>query len=231
MNKSIKLTESQIKAYENGATMFLFPIENKDIIKHNENDTGKLDEDKEHCIKFPNFTINQGDKDIFVQEEFDFGKHYCNATLENFEALKKLGFKPLNNGTQKYLEHNKYMLWTGESSWDFENEKIIDEFQAIYARSKCELLRYTKYEMILENEAFVSKKQSRYSFSKCINVKVIKVQDIKIDEVEKILGILNIGFNGLFGKFRDFHNKQLKELGINRTYEDNDYVFLVELER
>ena len=102
-----------------------------------------------------------GDKCIFHQEEFDFNKHYCNATFENFEALKNLGFKPLNNGTQRYLGNDNYMLWTGESSWDFENGKIIDEFQAIYARSKCELFNYTKYEMILENDTFVSKEQLR----------------------------------------------------------------------
>ena len=28
--------------------------------------------------------------------------------------------------------------------------------------------------------------------------------------------------------FDDWYNQQLKEQNINRTYEDNDYVFLVE---
>ena len=225
MNKSIELTESQIKAYENGATMFLFPINDKDIIKHNGYDTGKFDEYEEHYIEFPNFPIKKGDKGIFIQEEFDFNKYYCNATFENFEALKNLGFKPLNNGTQKYLGNDNYMLWTGESSWDFENGKIIDEFQAIYARSKCELFNYTKYEMILENDTFVSKEQSRYSFSECIDVKVIRVQDLQIGDKKK-MGYIN-GMTLIDG----FYNQQLKERNINRIYDNNDYVFLVEFKR
>jgi len=61
MSKGIELTQSQIKAYESGATMFLFPIEKQELCR-----CAKF---KEEFIK--NYSpIQKGDKDIFVREDF-----------------------------------------------------------------------------------------------------------------------------------------------------------------
>lgn len=160
MSKGIELTQSQIKAFENGAIMFLFPvlIGKEYVFANEEKDcTFRFDNIKEIksiCLEFP---IQKGDKDIFVQEEF---------VMTRVPVYKNsLGAKNLNPA-----------IWN----------------------NACEM----------------TKEQSRYSFSECINVKVIRVQDIKTDELEKMD---NIHITSLF-----------QEMGINRTYKDNDYVFLVQ---
>ena len=75
----------------------------------------------------------------------------------------------------------------------------------------------------------MTKEQSRYSFSECIDVRVVRVKDIKIVDISRLLGD---EFYDNFGRTIDkFYNKQMQELNINRTYEDNDYVFLIEFKR
>ena len=66
----------------------------------------------------------------------------------------------------------------------------------------------------------MTKEQSRYSFNECIDIKVIRVQEINIKDIPKIQTEMWM--------FDDWYNQQMKEQNINRTYEDNDYVFLVE---
>ena len=81
MFKGIELTQSQIKAYENGSTIFLFPIDTK--LKMSE--IGLIKD----LIQFS--PVQKGDKDMFVQEEFttdsdeEYGINdelvlYCNTT-------------------------------------------------------------------------------------------------------------------------------------------------------
>ena len=60
-----------------------------------------------------------------------------------------------------------------------------------------------------------------YSFSECIGIRVVRVKDITYEQISDIKIDCSI-------TFEDFYNQQLKEQNINRTYEDNDYVFLVE---
>lgn len=67
--------------------------------------------------------------------------------------------------------------------------------------------------------------QSRFKDLECVNVRVVRVQEITYPL-----------WGNIFGRTPDFidnedikfYNHQMKEQGINRTYEDNDYVFLVE---
>ena len=66
----------------------------------------------------------------------------------------------------------------------------------------------------------MTKEQSRYSFNECIDVRVVRIQEINIKDIPKIQTEMWM--------FDDWYNQQLKEQNINRTYEDNDYVFLVE---
>ena len=165
MSKGIILTTAQIKAYENGANMFIFPIlENSYEIA--------LANSEEELVSF--FNIKKGDKDIFVQEKF--------AT----DPIIK--------------EHILY-----ESNFD--GESFEDFCEHIGAISKF--------------ASQMTKEQSRYSFNECIDVKVIKVKDITYEQISNIQIDCSI-------TFESYYNQQLKEQNINRTYEDNDYVFLVE---
>lgn len=150
MSKGIELTQSQIKAYENGATMFIFPIsdEAKALLK------------KEDWI-YADSPIQKGDKDIFIQEEFTCSM--SNILYKSKQVLSDRFF------------YNNCIVWQPASQ--------------------------------------MTKEQSRYSFSECIGVKVIRVQDI-----EWVTGF----------HFPEFYNKCMEERNINRTYEDNDYVFSVE---
>jgi len=62
MNKSIEFTQSQIKAYENNANMFIVPI--KESMQYGA-------ETMENYVFTNRYTpIKKGDKDIFIQEEF-----------------------------------------------------------------------------------------------------------------------------------------------------------------
>jgi len=64
-------------------------------------------------------------------------------------------------------------------------------------------------------------------FSECIEVSVVRIFDLKLKEIEQIT-LEPIYANLLHYElmFKDYYNNQLKEQNINRTYEDNDYVFL-----
>lgn len=92
MSKGIELTESQMKAYENGATMFLFPIQVSDFWK----ELGNAIDDIEKVTIHPNgitysiysktddsqtneVPIKKGDKNIFIREK----RLYASIVTEN----------------------------------------------------------------------------------------------------------------------------------------------------
>ena len=62
------------------------------------------------------------------------------------------------------------------------------------------------------------------------DVSVVKVKDIDFKYVEKIID-KRLDLLKRLQYFVSFYNQQMKEQGINRTYEDNDYIFLVEFKR
>jgi len=64
-----------------------------------------------------------------------------------------------------------------------------------------------------------------FKLSECIYVKVIRVQDINILGISQKLG----WYSKDTKDFKQHYNTQLKEQNINRTYEDNDYIFLIEI--
>ncbi len=74
----------------------------------------------------------------------------------------------------------------------------------------------------------MTEKESRFSFSKCISVKISTIQDF-VKSLES--GFLDREQNeSLQEDFISQYNKQIKEQGLNRTYKDNDYVFIVKFE-
>ena len=168
MSKGIELTPSQIKAHENGATMFMFPIKKEKIpMTRKAKNVGYVTTRKE-------LNIQKGDKDVFIQEE-------------------------------------DYIYWTEEECFQFGVKQPRD----IIPTSK------------------MTKEQSIHSFKEVLDVRVVRVQDIEDYEIVKIVKGFDICdiYNEIEDDIRLFYNQQLKELNINRTYEDNDYVFLIEIKR
>lgn len=174
MSKSIELTPTQIEAFENGATVFILPI--NDSIKKI---TFKAKDDEALVAKELSLVIQIGDKDIFVKEEFVKYKF-------PFNEEEAIGY---------------YGMW--------ENDLYIGDKSEVISASK------------------MPKEQSRYSFTECIDVRVVRVKDINILIDSPKLG----WWSKDAGDFEKRYNDFLKEKQINRTYKDNDYVFLLEFSR
>ena len=149
--------------------MFIFPIDNRILECVGSSDCVSWDCEKTIIKELS--TIQKGDKDIFVQEDFRFNEY------GDYEY--KTG---LNTKVTSHLNINQW-----------------------------------------QKASKMTKEQSRYSFNECIDAKAIRVQEINIKDIPKIQTEMWM--------FDDWYNQQMKEQNINRTYEDNDYVFLVEFKR
>lgn len=79
-----------------------------------------------------------------------------------------------------------------------------------------------------EDASKMTKEQSRYSISECIGGRAVMVKELDYDERNNISGFL-IDSGNVY--FTDIYNNQLKEHNINRTYEDNDHIFLIEVKK
>jgi len=192
MSKSIEFTQSQIKAKENRATMFMFPIigDNQTLINKIVN--SKIESAKSYSIgKFiqNEAPLQIGDKDIYVKEEFTVSL-YDNGLVTGSQFAPRLP------------------IWQPASQ--------------------------------------MTKEQSRYTINEVIDIRVVRVKDC-IYDYSTILERLEIGKIKKFGVkyhvpksfmgheqnakdgFVEYYNTQLKEQNISRTYEDNDYVFLIKI--
>lgn len=204
IDSKIELTQSQIKAYESGATMFLFPISieiPKDYqyqgLSSKEDNIWRANfwNDKLKDIIFIDLPIQKGEKEIFVQENF------------------------------KVTNHSKdHIIYENEMSEYFTKQNIF------------------------EDASKMIKEHSRYSFSECIDIKIIQPKQIAYkgyfdgaELKEQILKALGLKWIGYFNResyeeigcqlFIDMYNQQMKEQNTNKTYDDNDYIFLVEFKR
>ena len=196
MSKSIELTQSQIKALQSGATMFIFPIKLQGFTMFERNEFKEITCENcghimyasysyicpncEGSMCYRNFPLHKGDKDIFVQEEF---------TTDSDEEYG------INDELVYYSDTEDYWFGTHEDN----PQKYRNQWQPA---------------------SNMTKEQSRYSFNECIDVRVVRVQEINIKDIPKIQTEMWM--------FDDWYNQQMQERNINRTYEDNDYVFLVE---
>ena len=237
MSKPIELTQSQIKALQSGATMFLFPINFIDDFKMK-----KIKDDYNYYNKI--FTHNKKE-----QEEFEYifsvwNLNKCtncrynlcisdcssivtfnifNKTMNRDNVVDCINIldSPINKGDKDIFVKEEFQL----NGYDFWN--------VIY-KNTC-LNIPTPFKWIPASQ--MTKEQSRYSFKECIDVKVVKVQDwMKYLNTKNKKAIESFTFHvsnePISQKrrraFELFYNQQLKEQNINRTYEDNDYVFLIE---
>ena len=156
--------------------------------------------------------------------------------------------KALQSGATMFLFFaNNYRI---ESKFDEAIFPINKGDKDIFVKEEFQLNGYDFWNVIYKNTCLniptpfkwipasqMTKEQSRYSFSECIDVKVVRVQDwIKYLDTKNKKAIESFTFHvsnePISQKrrraFESFYNQQLKEQNIDRTYEDNDYVFLVE---
>ncbi len=220
MENSLELTTSQIKAYGNGATMFMFPMDMKiDFSKgmYISNTKGNyintlLKEDDSLCSfyierfinEYVDFTVFAGNKDIFVKEEF-----YKKDVTPTYPY-------PIEDDEYEYVQAYKA---------DYNEEDIY--LNCMFPKDD-EKVKDIKW----RPSSQMTKEQSRYTLKEILDVKIVKVQEIKIKE---FANIINTKSPVIYSEFiidaKHHYNTVLKEQNINRTFNDNDYVFLVEIKR
>ena len=199
--KSIELTQSQIKAKEAGATMFLFTIDNENI------------------------SIDSRNPDVFLSA-YKFECSYCKGKDSQCTDCYGKGYiwdldcESKEEFIAKYstIQKGDKDIFVQEEFWQYENDILYK------SNSDEEMLLNGDYEPTSSFKwipaSQMTKEQSRYSFNECIDVRVVRAQEINIKDIPKIQTEMWM--------FDDWYNQQMKEQNINRTYEDNDYVFLVE---
>lgn len=219
--KSIELTQSQIKALQSGATMFLFPINFIDDFKMK-----KIKDDYNYYNKI--FTHNKKE-----QEEFEYI-----LSVWNLNKCTNCRYNLCISDCSSIVTFNIFNKTMNRDNVvdciNILDSPIQKGDKDIFVKEEFQLNGYDFWNVIYKNTCLniptpfkwipasqMTKEQSRYSFSECIDVKIVKVQDITYEQISDIQIDCSI-------TFKDFYNQQMKEQNINRTYEDNDYVFLVE---
>lgn len=216
--KSIELTQSQIKAKEAGATMFLFTIDNENISIDSRNPDVFLSAYKFEC------SYCKG-KDSQCTDCYGKGYRWDLDCESKEEFIAK--YSPIQKGDKG--------IFVQEEFWQYENDILYKS----NSDSDEEMLLNGDYEptssFIWSNASQMTKEQSRYSFNECIDAKAIRVKDITIESKIKIIGHINTNMelnkDAYNENFIYHYNQQMQEQKINRTYKDNDYVFLVEFKR
>jgi len=230
MNKSIKLTPSQIKAYKAGATMFIFPCEQtgfrqkfmarcnhcqKETLQHYLHESNYICLECGHkdikALGHPDenirvyyhydFPLQKGDKDVFIKEEFVDLKE-----LKWVDGLKR-----------RYVYNNTFC--------EDDYVSIADDDKYVQISSK-----KTKDDLFWFESSDMKQEQCQHSFKEILDVGVAKVQDIPTCNIWKIMPRSYLHESEyVLDAFSNFYNKQMQEQNINRTYENNDYIFLCEV--
>lgn len=217
MSKGIELTQSQIKAKVAGATMFLFPIDiNKISINLNE------------------------ENGLYFNSAYKFECSYCKGKDSQCTDCYGKGYIWDLDCESKEEFIAKYSpIQKGDKDIFVQEYAYQTDIGKMYYNVKSEAGSYyiPKENGTLIVASQMTKEQSRYSFNECIDAKAIRVQDwIKYLDTKNKKAIESFTFHvsnePISQKrrraFESFYNQQMKEQNINRTYEDNDYVFLIE---
>lgn len=200
--KSIILTPIQIKAKEAGATMFLFTIDNENI------------------------SIDSINPDVFLLA-YKFECSYCKGKYSQCTDCYGEGYRWDLDCESKEEFIAKYSpIKKGDKDIFIQEYAYQTDIGKMYYNVRSEVGSYyiPKENGTLIVASQMTKEQSRYSFSECIDVKVVRVQDITIKDISKLMW----EEDWIVGAIEYLYNQQMKEQNINRTYKDNDYVFLVE---
>lgn len=205
MSKGIELTPSQIKAYENGATMFLFPCK---TVKIPMTRKGKnVGFTTQQNINLDSFKIKKGDKDIFIQEDFIDGGEVVGDTDDC-----------------GYME-----CWLEQTGIAKERNKIA--YVSDFEEMKKENISINLEDIEISKASKMTKDQARHFFDECIDIRIVNVQGRNEREIIKMIGNYANRHIFIYNDFKEFYNRQMQEQNISRTYEDNDYVFLVEFKK
>ena len=216
--KSIELTQSQIKAKQAGATMFLFTIDNENISIDSRNPDVFLSAYKFEC------SYCKG-KDSQCTDCYGKGYRWDLDCESKEEFIAK--YSPIQKGDKDIFVQEEF--WQYENDILYKSNSDTDEEMLLNGDDE------PTSSFIWSNASKMTKEQSRYSFSECIDVKAIRVKDITIESKIKIIGHINTNMelnkDAYNENFIYHYNQQMQEQNINRTYKDKDYVFLVEFKR
>lgn len=207
MSKSIELTQSQIKAYENGATVFMFPITNfivSDKYQPEEYEVKK--ENGDFLDKHIGVVINKGSSNVRKKGDKVFGINLYDRTLWQPKPF------PIQKGDKD--------IFIKEEDYDF------------YTEEECFMFGVNQPKNIIPASQ-MTKEQSRYSLSECIDVRIVSVQDITVNDMIRIDKMFkNPNYQAFFSRY---YNNQMQEQNINRTYEqdvkDDRHICLAEFRR
>jgi len=205
---SLELTQSQVKRVieaEKGETiMLMFPIKLSDY----QTNMGNILEDIE------NIYIRDGILHIYIKDDY--------------RQLNKL---PVQKGDKDIFVQEEFLLQTRNGSIGnhtdikYRGDKNTD-FHGVHKDDN------STYNTEWYSADIMTREQSRLTISECVDVSVVRIFDLKLKEIEQITSepiYANLLHYELM--FKDYYNNQLKEQNINRTYEDNDYVFLLEFKK
>ena len=197
--KAIVLTPSQIKAKEADATMFIIPIEISNFCK----DVGNTLDDIEKCF----ISNNALTYSIYFRTDY-----------------RQTSEIPIQVGDKNIFVKEEFLTYSNKSCLTYNPKlKLLEGIK--YRRDALED-RYNEgdypfdLDYCWQRASQMTKEQSRYLFEECISIKIIRIQDIPTLCIPKITARTEMLYT--------MYNQQMKEQGINRTYEDNDYVFLIE---
>ena len=119
-------------------------------------------------------------------------------------------------------------IFVKEEFWEHET-------RTVFYKAENENIRNDKYWL---SASEMTKEQSRYLFSELLDIKIARVQEININlrglclySEEDTGEYCYEDSYGLGLEFVDFYNQQMQEQNIAKTYDDNDYVFLVQFKR
>jgi len=202
---SLELTQSQVKRVieaEKGETiMLMFPIKLSDY----QTNMGNILEDIE------NIYIRDGILHIYIKDDY--------------RQLNKL---PVQKGDKDIFVQEEFLLQTRNGSIGnhtdikYRGDKNTD-FHGVHKDDN------STYNTEWYSADIMTREQSRLTISECVDVSVVRIFDLKLKEIEQITSepiYANLLHYELM--LKEFYNTQLKEQNISRTYEDNDYVFLME---
>lgn len=126
--------------------------------------------------------------------------------------LTKSQIENLKNGIKTFL-------FPIDLKWYIDTEKNIATY-----RDEYDSLRWQFINNLLPikkgDKNIIVKSDNSINIGECINIKLCKVEDIKIVDWQELGTCL---FNS-----KEFYNNFMNELGINRTHKNNDYIFIAE---
>lgn len=205
----IQLNQEQIEAYRNGATMFVVPIDRKDI------SISSKEEDFQSSRKF--LCEYCGGRTPACGECYGEGWNWDLDCESEEEFISK--YSPLQKGDEFFIQedwnycsiYSGHYIYKASFSKNYHSKKLVDR-------------------MKWQDASQMQEHQSRFK-DVCLDVEIKRVQDLEFES------ILDLGFpyekvdeDGLivYEWIADWFDSQYEEKQIE--YEDNPYVFAIRVQ-